>query len=49
MESPISSGLTVFVIAVSLLKHSSRMFRYAAQAYVDRKLVFEADVLGVLV
>lgn len=38
-----------FVIAVSLLKHSSRMFRYAAQAYVDRKLVFEADVLGVLV
>lgn len=38
-----------FTIAVSLLKHSSRMFRYAAQAYVDRKMVFEAEVLGVLV
>lgn len=38
-----------FLVAASLLKHSSRMFRYAAQAFVERKMVFEAEIIGVLV
>jgi len=37
------------VMAVFLLKHSRRVFRYQAQGFVDRKLVFEGEILGVLV
>ena len=36
-----------FIVAVRLLKHSSRMFRYDAQGFVDQKMVFAGEVLGV--
>ena len=38
-----------FLIVAALRKASSRMFRYSTQAFVERQLVFEADVIGVLV
>ena len=37
------------VIAVALRKSSRRMFRYEAQGFVDQSLVFQGDILGVLV
>lgn len=37
------------IIATHLLKASRRMFRYLAQGFVDEKMVFEAEVLGVIV
>jgi len=37
------------VIAAKPEKLRSRMFTYAAQAFVDRQLVFETQILGVLV
>lgn len=37
------------VMGVHLTKNSRRLFRYAAQGYVGRELVFEGEVLGVLV
>jgi len=38
-----------FLVAARLAKFSRRMFRYEAQAFVDGQMVFEADILGVLV
>jgi len=37
------------IMATRLLKSSRRMFRYTAQGFVDRSLVFQGDVIGVLV
>ncbi|MFT7678917.1 MAG: 3-hydroxyacyl-[acyl-carrier-protein] dehydratase [Planctomycetota bacterium] len=37
------------IIATHLLKASRRMFRYLAQGFVEEKMVFEAEVLGVIV
>jgi 3-hydroxyacyl-[acyl-carrier-protein] dehydratase len=37
----------IFAGAVKRIR--SRMFTYAAQAFVDRELVFETDVIGVIV
>lgn len=37
------------IMATRLLKSSRRMFRYTAQGFVDRDIVFQGDVIGVLV
>lgn len=37
------------IMAVHLEKSSRRMFRYAAQGFVDREMVFQGDIIGVLV
>ncbi|MCP3915587.1 MAG: beta-hydroxyacyl-ACP dehydratase [bacterium] len=37
------------IFAIYLAKHSRRMFRYQAQGFVENELVFEAEILGVLV
>mgnify|MGYP006236260477 CR=1 FL=1 len=37
------------ILCVHLLKCSRRMFRYQAQAFVDQSMVFEGEILGVLV
>lgn len=37
------------IMVSRLVKHSSRMFRYDTQGYVDRELRFEAEILGVLI
>ncbi len=37
------------LIAGKLQRIRSRMFTYAAQGFVDRKMVFESEVLGVVV
>ncbi|MDA1263790.1 MAG: beta-hydroxyacyl-ACP dehydratase [Planctomycetota bacterium] len=36
-------------MAVHLTRNSRRMFRYTAQGFVDRELVFQGDIIGVLV
>ena len=38
-----------FVVVNRLLKHSRRMFRYAVQGFVEQQMVFEGDIIGVLV
>lgn len=37
------------VVATKLLRVSNRMFRYLAQAFVEDNMVFESEVLGVIV
>ncbi len=37
------------IMGIRLLKSSRRMFRYEAQGFVDREMVFQGDILGVLV
>ena len=37
------------IVATKVLKVSKRMFRYQAQGFVDRTMVFEAEVLGVVI
>lgn len=37
------------IIASKLLRVSNRMFRYLAQAFVEEKMVFDSEVLGVIV
>ncbi len=37
------------ILCVHLEKCSRRMFRYQAQAFVDQQMVFEGQILGVLV
>ena len=37
------------IMATKLLKSSRRMFRYAAQGFVDREMVFQGDIIGVMV
>ena len=37
------------LMAIHLVKSSRRMFRYTAQGFVDQDLVFQGDIIGVLV
>ena len=37
------------IMAIHLVKSSRRMFRYTGQGFVDRELVFQGDIIGVLV
>ncbi len=37
------------IMATRLVKNSRRMFRYTAQGYVNREVVFQGDIIGVLV
>lgn len=38
-----------FVIAAALRKNSRRMFRYETQGFVDGTMVFQSEVMGVIV
>ena len=37
------------IIAARLIRSSARMFRYQTQGFVDGQLVFEAEILGVII
>ena len=49
LPGPCSRVVGMLVQGTASLRLRSRMFTYAVQGFVERSLVFEAEVLGIIV